>query len=111
MSAQAYERFEKGMSRAMDARAANERIADKAERLHFIARVPMICECSSPDCRTLVMIGVEDYRAIRHDHDHVLVAPGRDADQAELLTKAPDYEVRRTSRTADGNGNNNRRSA
>jgi hypothetical protein len=110
MGTQAYERLEEGMSRAMDARAANERIAGKAAALHFIARVPMMCECSSADCRTVVMIGLEEYRAIRRDRDLFLVAPGHDADRLELSQETSDYEVRRGNRSR-GNGDSDRRSA
>ena len=40
----------------MDARQANDRIAEKAERLRFVSRVPMLCECSDRDCRAVVMV-------------------------------------------------------
>ena len=49
----------------MDARKANDRIAVKAEQLRFVSRVPMLCECSAPDCRTIVMIALADFREIR----------------------------------------------
>ncbi len=60
----------------MDARAANDRIAEKAEQLRFNSRVPMKCECSAPGCRELVMIALDDYRAIRRAPKHILTAPG-----------------------------------
>ena len=82
----------------MDARAANDRIADKAERLRFQSRVPMICECSDTDCRDLVMIRLEEYRALRQDPNNFLTAPGHDADRAELLTETPGYDIRRERR-------------
>ena len=63
----------------MDARQANDRIADKAERMRFVSRVPMLCECSDRDCRTVVMISLEDYHAIRRDRDAFLTAPGHSA--------------------------------
>ena len=44
-----------------------QKAAEKAERMRFVSRVPMLCECSDPDCRRVVMIGLEDYHAIRRD--------------------------------------------
>jgi hypothetical protein len=59
----------------MDVRKANDRIAEKAERLRFVSRVPLLCECGDPDCRTIVMVGLEDFRAMRSRQEAVL-APG-----------------------------------
>jgi hypothetical protein len=84
--------------RALDARAANDRIAEKAEQLRFISRVPMMCECSDSDCRGIVMVWPEEYRALRQDPDNVLTARGHDADRTELLTETPEYDIRRTRR-------------
>lgn len=81
MAVRAYETFDQGESRAMDAREANDRIAEKARRLQFLSRVPMVCECSDPDCRTIVMIGLPEYRELRRDPDLILSAPGHDADR------------------------------
>jgi hypothetical protein len=67
-----------GDDRALDARAANDRIAEKAEQLRFVSRVPMLCECSAPDCRELVMIALDDYRALRRAPGNSLTAPGHD---------------------------------
>jgi hypothetical protein len=60
----------------LDARAANDRIAEKAEQLRFNSRVPMMCECSAPGCRKLVMIALDDYRAMRRTPHNTLTAPG-----------------------------------
>jgi hypothetical protein len=62
----------------MDARKANDRIAQKAEQLHFVSRVPMLCECSAPDCRTIVMVALEDYYEIRLKDDGFVIAPGHE---------------------------------
>ena len=66
----------------MDARKANDRIAEKAQRLHFVSRVPMLCECSARACRTIVMIGLDDFRRMRSDDD-VLLAPGHELERAD----------------------------
>jgi len=93
----------------MDARKANDRIAEKAEQLRFVSRVPMLCECSEPTCRTIVMIGLADYHAIRRSDDSLLTAPGHRVEGTALETQTAQYEVRRLGRSDEGNGD--RRSA
>lgn len=77
----------------MDLRAANDRIADKAEKLRFVSRVPMLCECAAPDCRQLVMISLPEYRQIRDDPDRFLTAPGHHIDGAEVQTATNEYAI------------------
>lgn len=88
----------------MDARRANDRIAGKAEQLRFVSRVPMICECTKPSCRTIVMIGLGDYYAIRRSDDSVLTAPGHEVEGAALETQTSQYEVRRIGGRGDSDG-------
>lgn len=78
----------------MDARQSNDRIADKAERLRFVSRVPMLCECSDHDCRTVVMVHLDDYYAIRRDDDAFLTAPGHVAEESHLESETSGYDVR-----------------
>jgi hypothetical protein len=73
--------FDRGGTRAMDARKANDRIAERAEQLRFVSRVPMLCECAEPGCRTIVMISLQDYRAIRR-RDSLITAPGHQVEGA-----------------------------
>lgn len=87
-----------GESRALNARAANNRIADKAEQLRFHSRVPMMCECSALDCRTIVMVWPEEYRALREDPHNFLTAPGHDVDRTDLLRETPGFDIRRACR-------------
>jgi hypothetical protein len=94
----------------MDARAANNRIAAKAQKLQFLSRVPMLCECSEPGCRTLVMIGLPEYSEIRSEPDLILTAPGHGSGRAELEEDTRSYEIRRESRSC-GDGDGGRRSA
>ena len=94
----------------MDARAANDRIAEKAAQYRFHSRVPMLCECTTPECRAVVMIALDEYRAIRRDGDTFLTAPGHDVDRAELHRATPDYDVHH-ARWTRGEGNGDRRSA
>ena len=101
---------ESEVSRAMNARIANVRIAEKAEQLRFVSRVQMLCECSAPGCRTIVLVGLTDYREIRRGSETFLAAPGHDADRTELEKEMPGYEVRRVSRR-HGDADGDRRSA
>jgi hypothetical protein len=94
----------------MDARRANDRIAEKAEQLRFVSRVPMLCECSARGCRTVVMVALHDYREIRRTEDSFLTAPGHDAEGAVLESQTPNYDVYRASRSRD-DANGDRRSA
>ena len=94
----------------MDARKANDRIAAKAEQLRFVSRVPMLCECSTPGCRTVVMVDLDDYREIRRTEDSFLTAPGHDAEGAVLESQTSNYEVHRAGRCRD-DANGDRRSA
>jgi hypothetical protein len=82
----------------MDARAANDRIAAKAQKLQFLSRVPMLCECSEQGCRTLVMIGLREYSEIRAEPDLILTAPGHGSGRARLEQGTGSYEIRRESR-------------
>jgi hypothetical protein len=91
-----------GGSRAMDARKANDRIADKAQQLRFVSRVPMLCECSARGCRSVVMIGLADYRELRRSGDSFLVAPRHEAPGAELHERTPDYDIRRAGGSSGG---------
>ena len=94
----------------MDARKANDRIAEKAAQLRFVSRVPMLCECSAPACRTIVMVSLGDYREIRRTEDSFITAHGHGGEEAELESQSPDYDVRRTGRSR-GSADGGRRSA
>lgn len=95
------EPFEGG-DRGADARAANDRIAEKAASLHFLSRVPMLCECSTQGCHKLLMLGLDEYREIRRDPDSFIVAPGHEIEGAGLRKETPAYEVRRASERNGG---------
>ena len=72
----------------MGVRQANDRIAKKAERLRFVSGVPMLCECSDPECRAIVMIRLADYYALRRDPAAFLTAPGHAAAESHVLRSA-----------------------
>ena len=86
----------------MDARAANDRIAEQARRLRFVSRVPMLCECSGGDCREIVMISLRDYEQIRREQGRFLTAPDHEVEGAELENETPDYAIRRLRGVQDG---------
>ena len=94
----------------MDARKANDRIAAKAEQLRFVSRVPMLCECSAPACRSIVMVALSDYNEVRLTEDSFITAPGHTPENATLESQAGDYEVHRAGRSRDQD-NGSRRSA
>ena len=55
-------------------RAANERIIQRAARLRFTARVPVMCECSDPSCYEIFPIALDEYWRLRSGGGY-LVAP------------------------------------
>jgi hypothetical protein len=75
----------------MDARAANDRIAAVAERLRFVSRVPMVCECSDPDCKGLIMIDLGLYRRIRRDSDAFLTFPAHRVEGGQTTERGDGY--------------------
>lgn len=56
-------------------RRSNDHIAERARRLRFLSRVPMVCECSDDACNEIVLISLDDYRRARQDAE-LLTAPG-----------------------------------
>jgi hypothetical protein len=79
------------------AREANERIAQAAERNHFVSRMPLFCECGDPDCRELVLVSRERFEAIRREANLYLTAPGHQLESAERTSASADYWLLRRS--------------
>ena len=46
-------------------RASNDHIAARAEALHFMSRVPLLCECEDPECGALVLVSLDDFGRLR----------------------------------------------
>ncbi|HZS30156.1 MAG TPA: hypothetical protein VFA37_02745 [Gaiellaceae bacterium] len=84
-------------SRATDAREANDRIAAKAAALHFVSRVPMLCECSTPGCRKVVMVGLADYHSLRATDGAHLIAHGHAATGSSPQRDASEYDQRQSA--------------
>ena len=73
-------------------RASNDRIAETAARYHFLARVPMLCECSDPACAAVFPIDLEEYWSARRDYPGcILTVPGHTVDHADPALKLDDY--------------------
>ena len=58
---------------AKRARTANDHLAKAAARLHFVSRVPFLCECDAPGCSEFVLLSVEDYHLAKVQ---AITAPG-----------------------------------
>jgi hypothetical protein len=59
-------------------RVANDHIAARAEALHFISRVPLLCECDDPGCRALVLVSLDEFGRLRRTGEAVIAhEPGR----------------------------------
>lgn len=77
--------------RSDEVRAGNDRIAERAEQLRFVSRVPMLCECGQPGCSQMVLIGLDEYRSLRADGRRYLTAPDHRLEAATVETKQPGY--------------------
>lgn len=53
------------LSRSEEVRSSNEHIAERAVRLHFVSRVPMLCECSDPRCQAIILVGLDRYHELQ----------------------------------------------
>jgi hypothetical protein len=77
--------------RSDDARRANERIAERAEALRVVSRVPMLCECSDPGCEALFLVALDAYAAARADPLVYLTAPEHRIDGGMACQRLVDY--------------------
>ena len=75
--------------RPEDARAASDRIAERAEALRFVARVPMLCECSDPECEALFLISLADYQSVRGDPRNYLTVPQDRIEHGDATAQPP----------------------
>jgi hypothetical protein len=78
-------------------RAANRRVAHAAERLQFVSRMPLFCECDTPDCDALLLISREDFAAVESGSNMRLTAPGHPVSGATHDEKLPGYWLQRSS--------------
>ncbi len=77
-------------------RASNQRIAEQALLLHFVSRVPFICECSDPGCREFVLLPPGDYETARRGGTAYVTLPGHSVAAALSTDRHGDYWVHAT---------------
>lgn len=82
------------LSRSEEVRSANDRIAKRAARLHFVSRVPMLCECSDPGCQSFVLISLGRYAELRKEG--FLTAPGHTLEGAEPAAQDDGFWLQRS---------------
>ena len=92
MSAQEQQTY---LSKPRLVQAANNRIADRADRLQFLARIPMLCECEDPDCSDLIPLNREEYLRVRSNPSHFLTRPSHQLTGAQPVAKDERYWVQR----------------
>jgi hypothetical protein len=81
------------LTRPEDARSANDRIADRAARYHFVSRVPMLCECSESGCDAIFLIELDRYRELRGQG--YFTAPEHTVGGASPVARDDDYWLHR----------------
>ena len=81
------------LSRSEEVRCSNEHIAERAAQLHFVSRVPMLCECSDPNCQTIVLISLDRWEELRGSG--FLTAPNHRIGHATLAARDDGYWLQR----------------
>ncbi len=84
------------LTRPEDVRGSNDRIAERAAQLRFVSRVPMLCECSEPDCQTIVLIDLERYQELRERG--YLTAPEHPDEDAAPIAREDGYWLHQQAR-------------
>jgi hypothetical protein len=83
------------MERWEAARDANRRIAQSAERLQFVSRMPLFCECDDPRCLALVLMTREEFAPVADDMGSRLTAAGHAVEATVNVERAPGYWLQR----------------
>ncbi len=86
-------------TRADEARRSNERIVEQATRLHFVSRIPLLCECDDDHCREFVLLPRGRYEALRDDATY-LTAPGHTVERAMPSHEAGVFWLHRRRRVS-----------
>jgi hypothetical protein len=81
------------LSRSEEVRASNDHIAERAVRLRFVSRVPMLCECSDPHCQSMLLVALERYDELREIG--FFTTPDHTVDDAEPALREDGYWVQR----------------
>ena len=72
-------------------RAANQRVAGGAAREGLSTGVPVICECSDPDCAEFLLLTSTEWRQARSDPQRFVTLPEHAVDGATLVFKTNRY--------------------
>ena len=78
------------LTRSRGVREANDHIAARARALRFVSRVPMLCECADPGCRSVVLIALEAYHQLRQT-DRLVLAPGHESHMGGARIDPPTF--------------------
>lgn len=81
------------LSRSEEVRSSNDHIAERAVRLRFVSRVPMLCECSDAGCRSIILVGLDRYQELRASG--FFTTPGHTIDDAEPALERDGYWLQR----------------
>lgn len=60
-------------------RQANERIREAAEEHALDMRIPFICECGNPGCSQVLLLSLDEYRAVRADGTRFITKTGHES--------------------------------
>lgn len=87
------------LSRSEEVRRSNDHIAARAVQFRFVSRVPMLCECSNPQCQEFVLIQLDRWEEL--EKQGFLTAPNHRVEQATLEIDENDYWVQRPTASSD----------
>jgi hypothetical protein len=77
-------------------REINEGIGEVAEHSRVVQSSPVVfvCECTQIDCTTALELTLEEYRGVRRETSHFLVAPGHaNPERERVIEENPRYAV------------------
>ena len=77
------------LTRSETVRGSNDHIVERAVRFHFVSRVPILCECSDPDCRVIIPMSLSSYA--EHRASGFFTAPGHRVVNGELAVQHDGY--------------------
>jgi len=72
-------------------RQANERIRQAAEEHELDIPIPFICECPNPGCSQIILMPLDEYRAVRADPSRFINKAGHES--ATVLARHDQYVV------------------
>ncbi len=72
-------------------RQANERIRQAAEEHELDIPIPFICKCPNPGCSQIILMPLDEYRAVRADPSRFINKAGHES--ATVLARHDQYVV------------------